>query len=96
MTRPVKTGPGGVATGALAEPGWWGVTAYLDKPTNPKEARFSERAYGRIGSYFEYEVTEKKPLKVDYRIWLQNKQMTVAEGAALDDDFVNPVKVTVK
>jgi hypothetical protein len=72
------------------------TVAYLDKPTNPKEARFSERAYGRIGSYFEYEVTEKKPLKVDYRIWLQNKQMTVAEGAALDDDFVNPVKVTVK
>jgi hypothetical protein len=72
------------------------TVAYLDKPTNPKEARFSERAYGRIGSYFEYEVTEKKPLKVNYRIWLQNKQMTVAEGAALDDDFVNPVKVSLK
>jgi hypothetical protein len=72
------------------------TVAYLDKPTNPKEARFSERAYGRIGSYFEYEVTEKKPLKVNYRIWLQRKQMTVTEGAALDEDFVNPVKVTVK
>src|SRR4051794_4909760 len=29
-----------------------------DKPTNPKEARFSERPYGRIGSYFQYELTE--------------------------------------
>jgi uncharacterized GH25 family protein len=37
MTRSVKTGPGGVATGTLAEPGWWGVTAYLDKPTTERE-----------------------------------------------------------
>jgi hypothetical protein len=72
------------------------TVAYLDKPTNPKEARFSERAYGRIGSYFEYEVTEKKPLKVNYRLWLQEKEMKVEEAKRLDEDFVNPVKVTVK
>jgi hypothetical protein len=71
------------------------TVAYLDTPTNPKEARFSEREYGRIGSYFEYEVTEKKPLVVNYRIWLQEGQMTVAQVAALDANFVDPVQVTV-
>jgi len=72
------------------------TVAYLDKPTNPKEARFSERAYGRIGSYFEYELTEKKPLKVNYRLWLQEKEIAVEGAKALDEDFVNPVKVSVK
>src|SRR5205807_770941 len=41
------------------------TTAYLDKPTNPKEARCSEREYGRFGSYFVYEVTKEKPLAVN-------------------------------
>jgi hypothetical protein len=72
------------------------TVAYLDKPTNPKEARFSERAYGRIGSYFEYEVAEKKPLKVNYRLWLQEKEIAADGAKALDEDFVNPVKVSVK
>jgi hypothetical protein len=72
------------------------TTAYLDRPTNPKEARFSERDYGRFGSYFVAEATEKKPLEVNYRIWLQEGQMTVDQVAALDQDFVTPVVVTVK
>jgi hypothetical protein len=71
------------------------TVAYLDTPTNPKEARFSEREYGRIGSYFEYEVTDKKPLVVTYRVWLQEGQMTVEQVAALDADFVDPVQVRV-
>jgi len=70
--------------------------AYLDKPTNPKEARFSERAYGRIGSYFEYELTEEKPLRVNYRLWLQEKEIAVDAAKALDEDFVQPVKISVK
>src|SRR5205823_5762922 len=71
------------------------TVAYLDKPTNPKEARFSEREYGRMGSYFEYEVTEKKPLLVNYRLWLQEGQMTGEQVAALSAGFVDPVTVTV-
>ena len=37
------------------------TVAYLDHPNNPKEARYSERNYGRFGSYFEREVTAQAP-----------------------------------
>lgn len=69
--------------------------AYLDQPTNPKEARFSERDYGRFGSYFETEVTEEQPLRVNYRIWVQEGEMTPEQVARLSNDFVHPVKVQV-
>jgi Methane oxygenase PmoA len=72
------------------------TAAYLDRPTNPKEARFSERDYGRFGSYFVKEVTPEKPLLVNYRIWIQDGQMTGEEIARLDTDFVEPVEVEVK
>jgi hypothetical protein len=72
------------------------TTAHLDHPSNPKESRGSERTYGRIGNYFEYEVTEKQPLLVRYRIWLQEGQMTVEEVAAKSTAFVTPVEVKVK
>jgi hypothetical protein len=70
--------------------------AYLDRPTNPKEARCSEREYGRIGSYFEYEVTRDKPLLVNYRIWLQTGMMKGDEIASLSAAFVEPFQATVK
>jgi len=69
---------------------------YLDKPSNPKEARYSERTYGRFGSYFVYELDDDKCLEVNYRIWLQDGEMTVEQAQALSDDFVEPVKVAVK
>ncbi len=72
------------------------TVAYLDHPNNPKEARFSERDYGRFGSYFVTDVTEAKPLTVRYRLWLQAGTLSVAEAAALHNEFVTPVKVTVK
>ncbi|MFO0928427.1 MAG: DUF6807 family protein [Gemmataceae bacterium] len=72
------------------------TAAYLDCPSNPKEARFSERNYGRFGSYFVTTVKKEKPLLVEYRVWLQPGQMKPAEIAALDRAFVEPVKVTVK
>jgi hypothetical protein len=70
--------------------------AYLDRPTNPKEARFSERDYGRFGSYFAYELTKANPLVVAYRVWLQEGEMTGPQAAHLDACFVRPVRVTVK
>jgi Methane oxygenase PmoA len=72
------------------------TVAYLDRPENPKEARFSERDYGRFGSYFVADATEKKPVEVDYRLWLQDGQMTVEEAAAKSADFVAPAEVSVK
>ena len=71
------------------------TVAYLDRPENPKEARFSEREYGRFGSYFEYTIEKDKPLTVAYRIWLQNGLMKPAEVAVLSSDFGDPANVTV-
>jgi hypothetical protein len=68
---------------------------YLDRPENPKESRFSERDYGRFGSYFEYDLRSDHPLAVAYRVWLQPGEMTVDSVAKLDADFVHPAKITV-
>lgn len=71
-------------------------TLYLDHPSNPKEARSSERDYGRFGSYFEYEITPVQPLRVRYRVILKEGEFTAAEAAALSADFVEPPEVAVK
>ncbi|NQU25645.1 MAG: PmoA family protein [Candidatus Nealsonbacteria bacterium] len=71
------------------------TAVYIDKPTNPKEARFSERTYGRFGSYFVHEIQPDAPLEVNYRIWLQEGEMTVDQAATLSTDFVEPVEVIV-
>jgi hypothetical protein len=72
------------------------TAAYLDKPTNPKEARYSERDYGRFGSYFEHTLAEDKALDVNYRLWLQAGEMKVEEVRRLSQDFVEPPQVTVE
>ena len=71
------------------------TVAYLDRPGNPKEARFSEREYGRFGSYFEYTIEQDKPLIVRYRLWLQDGLMKPADVAVLSQNFLEPVEVTV-
>jgi hypothetical protein len=65
-------------------------------PDNPGEARGSERDYGRFGDYFEYELTPEKPLRVKYRVWVQEGEMTVEQCAAIAAAFVSPptAKVT--
>jgi hypothetical protein len=72
------------------------TVAYLDRPDNPKEARFSERDYGRFGSYFEKKLGKDDKLSVRYRIWLQAGEMKGEEVARLSVDFLEPPKVTVK
>jgi hypothetical protein len=72
------------------------TAAYLDRPTNPKEARYSERTYGRFGSYFVADCTDKKPLTVAYRLWLQEGEMTGDGVRALDADLVTPPGAAVK
>ncbi|MEM7316347.1 MAG: DUF6807 family protein [Planctomycetota bacterium] len=64
---------------------------YLDRPENPKESRFSERDYGRFGSYFEFDLDTDRPLELNYRIWVQEGEMTVQQVAALSANFVEPV-----
>jgi Methane oxygenase PmoA len=48
----------------------------INHPDNPKETRGSERDYGRFGDYFEYDLTPEKPLKLKYRVWVQEGEMT--------------------
>ncbi len=69
--------------------------AMLDRPQNPKESRFSERDYGRFGSYFEYDLDVGNPLDLNYRVWVQAGEMTAEEIEAKSNDFINPVTVTV-
>ena len=69
---------------------------YLDHPKNPKEARFSERNYGRFGSYFEYTLREDQPLHLNYRLWLQYEAMTVQAVEKYSRDFVTPPSVIQK
>jgi hypothetical protein len=64
------------------------TVVYLDHPGNPKEARQSERCYGRIGTYFEYDLTKDKPLKVQYRLWFQEAEPTIEQCEALSKAFV--------
>lgn len=71
------------------------TAVYLDHPANPKEARYSERDYGRFGSYFEYTVDEGRPLEVRYRVALREGELTVEQAAQLHHDFVHPVQVEV-
>jgi hypothetical protein len=61
---------------------------YLDHPDNPKPARYSERDYGRFGSYFVCDVTAERPLDVRYRVWVQPGEMTVDECTARYREFV--------
>ena len=72
------------------------TVAYLDRPDNPKEARFSERDYGRFGSYFVKDLNQGDTLKVRYRLWLQEGEMKGDEIARLATDFIDPPKVTVQ
>jgi hypothetical protein len=72
------------------------TVAYLDRPDNPKEARFSERDYGRFGSYFVKTLEKDDVLKVRYRVWLQEGEMKGEEIARLAADFVDPPKASVK
>ena len=72
------------------------TVCYLDQPSNPHETRHSERDYARFGCYFEYELTPENPLLLNYRIWLQEGEMTVEQVQALSNQFVSPPKVAAK
>ncbi len=58
------------------------TVVYLDSPENPKPARYSERPYGRFGSYFVAEVTPEKPLTVNYGIVIAPGELTPEQCAA--------------
>jgi len=64
-------------------------------PTNPKETRGSERDYGRFGDYFVWDLTPKTPLKLQYRVWLQEGEITKEQCEAMYAGFADPIEVKV-
>lgn len=104
--RPDGKGPLGQARAKAMDLPWDAISfvvdgkrytvVYLDKPTNPKPAEYNERTYGRFGSFFRDELDEGKDLEVNYRLWLQDGEMTVEQATALWNDFVEPVEVSLR
>ncbi len=72
------------------------TACYLNHPRNPGEQRYSERDYGRFGCYFVYVLTKERPLVVNYRLWLQEGEITGDAAEALSQAFVAPPKVTAR
>ena len=71
------------------------TVAYLSDDANPKPSRFSERDYGRFGSYFQTTVVPEKPLNVHYRYWIVDGASDNKTLQHLSDQFANPVIVEV-
>jgi hypothetical protein len=65
---------------------------YLDHPSNPKDALYSERNYGRFGSYFKSQISPGKPLKINYRFFIKKGEMKLQEIKALHQEFVQTIK----
>ena len=62
---------------------------YFDNPNLPKPALFSERPYGRFGTFFKTELTEEKPLILRYRVVVsEGESPEVAAIQARYDAFV--------
>ncbi len=72
------------------------TVGYLNSPLNPKDSRFSEREYGRFGCYFVKDITKEQPLTVNYRLWLQEGEMSVEQMQALYRQFAEAPVATVK
>ena len=59
------------------------TTLYLDSAQNPKPSFYSERDYGRFGSYFATDVSKDKGLQVNYRLNIKVGERTPEECATL-------------
>ena len=51
------------------------AVTYLDSKSNPKPSFYSERDYGRFGSYFKTKVTKDAPLNIRYRLVIENGEI---------------------
>ena len=61
--------------------------------------RFFGPILGRLKSFkaggFEFDLTPDKPLKLTYRVWVQEGEMTVEQCEAMSRGFVHPPEVKV-
>ena len=63
-------------------------TLYLDHDQNPKPSYYSERDYGRFGSYFKSSVTPERPLIVKYRLIFGTKELSVVDCESYSTAFL--------
>lgn len=63
-------------------------TLYLDHSQNPKPSYYSERDYGRFGSYFKASVEPDRPLSVKYRIIFGTKELSTIECQEFSKTFL--------
>lgn len=61
----------------------------LDHPSNPRPSHYSERDYGRFGSFFVSDVSAEEPLELNYRFYVKQGEMTVEECQALSDAYAS-------
>ncbi|MBL8890919.1 MAG: PmoA family protein [Planctomycetaceae bacterium] len=62
----------------------------LEHPDNPGEARFSERDYGRFGSYFEHRLLPQQPLQVQYQLRIVPDETDLKTLETWYQDFATP------
>jgi hypothetical protein len=62
-------------------------TLYLDHPSNPKPSFYSERDYGRFGSYFKAKVKPSEPLEVRYRLIFGTEELDSEICESFSDKF---------
>lgn len=69
------------------------TVAYFEDPSQPKPSRFSERPYGRFGTFFETDLTPEQPLKMTYQVLVfPNTDQTSASLQKRYDTFVSGLK----
>jgi hypothetical protein len=63
-------------------------TLYLDHGNNPKPSFYSERDYGRFGSYFKSSVTPDRPLLVKYRLIFGTEELSAEDCESYSNTFL--------
>ena len=63
------------------------TTVYLDHGDNPKPSRYSERDYGRFGSYFVADVENDKSVDVTYHFYVKSGESTLDECRRIHDSY---------
>jgi hypothetical protein len=68
----------------------------LCNPRNPRNAEFSERAYGRFGEYSTWRLSRDKALSLTYRFWVvATHDLKATQVDRKSADFVSPPKVVL-
>ncbi len=64
------------------------TTLYMDHPGNPKLSYYSERDYGRFGSFFKTSISPGKPLSIKYRLNIK-KLGAFTRGMSINEQSIH-------